>query len=1008
VAKYTEASTLKPGEKYPKDQLAAVAAKRDEAAKKAEEERKARELQEKYQAAIAAGDAAFKGNQLDAAVAKFNEALELKPQEKYPKDQLAAIEKKRQELASKEEEERRQRELNERYNALITTADAAFNGQQWEEARAKYTEASSVKSSEKYPKDQLAAIDKKVAELAKKAEEEQKARELEQRYQGIIAAADAAFNTADWSAATAKYTEASAVKPQEKYPKDQLALVQKRIAEAEEQRKQQELNARYQAAVDAADQQFSSGELAAARKKYEEASGIKPAESHPKQRISEIDATLAAQAKAAEEERKRQELEARYTALIASADKSYTGENWSAALNDYKDALQLKPDAGHPKERIAAIEKQLDAAAQARAEEERLKRDAQEREKRYQDLIKLADKAFAASDLDKAATEYTAALEVKPGEAHPTTRLADIERLRQEARARSEADRLAAERDAEERARKAEADRLAAERDAEERARKAEADRLAAERDAAERARLAEADRLAAEERARREEEERMRRDADSDTQARYNAFVAAADRAFSGNEYDLARKKYQDALGVLPNAQHPKDRLAAIEDALARKSSEDELRRQREREAEEAARLAAEQERLAREQDAEAARRRAEEEERQRREGERAAAERYASTIADADKALAAKSYEEARNLFAMASDIRPQEPYPLSKIDQIDKLLAEMERQRLEAELAAERARQNATERPRNTTTIDTRKEQEAEQFMRAAREQEEAEKYARIVKFRSDLALEEEAKAEQAGNRRNEGVQLRERHLEQGAGFYSGDEERRRRNAREMEELRELYAQAEAERAAKAARSRLENAERNQAVLEEKQALDQEWERRHAEQSQEMVRFQQDVLASENERVDRSADRTAAARAQAEAVAQANSDMRLRGDAQVSERQQQIESEKQALAVREAQLRNTSEQSRQHSREALENIPRDQPRAFADYHRSKLATEYQQGVTEESYTEGNKVIIRRVVVRGNKADEYSKVIAKWGTFYFKNGQSITEAIWSRETEG
>ena len=44
---------------------------------------------------------------------------------------------------------------------------------------------------------------------------------------------------------------------------------------------------------------------------------------------------------------------------------------------------------------------------------------------------------------------------------------------------------------------------------------------------------------------------------------------------------------------------------------------------------------------------------------------------------------------------------------------------------------------------------------------------------------------------------------------------------------------------------------------------------------------------------------------------------------------------------------------------------------------------------------------------MIIRRVLVNGNKADDYSKVIAKWGTFYFKNGQSITEMVWSRDTE-
>ena len=86
---------------------------------------------------------------------------------------------------------------------------------------------------------------------------------------------------------------------------------------------------------------------------------------------------------------------------------------------------------------------------------------------------------------------------------------------------------------------------------------------------------------------------------------------------------------------------------------------------------------------------------------------------------------------------------------------------------------------------------------------------------------------------------------------------------------------------------------------------------------------------------------------------------------------------------------------------------SKEQLDRTALNQPKSFADYNRSKLATEYPQGVTEESYTEGNKVIIRRVLVNGNKADEYSKVIAKWGTFYFKNGQSITDLVWTRDTE-
>ena len=54
----------------------------------------------------------------------------------------------------------------------------------------------------------------------------------------------------------------------------------------------------------------------------------------------------------------------------------------------------------------------------------------------------------------------------------------------------------------------------------------------------------------------------------------------------------------------------------------------------------------------------------------------------------------------------------------------------------------------------------------------------------------------------------------------------------------------------------------------------------------------------------------------------------------------------------------------------------------------------------------ILKESYTEGNKVIIRRVVVQGNRANAYSKVIAKWGTYYFKDGQPISEQIWTVNT--
>jgi hypothetical protein len=997
TAKYTEASGLKPEEKYPKDQLAAVAKKKEEAANKAEADRLAKELQEKYQAAITAADAAYKNASYDAATTKYNEALTLKPGEKYPQDQLAAILKKLDDQARKAEEDRKAKELDEQYKAVLAQADAAFKGEQWDDAAAKYTDASGLKSAEKYPKDQLVAIARKKEELARKADDERKQKELDERYQAAIAAADQAFSKEDWDAARSRYTEASAMKSAEKYPKDQLAAITQRIADAEARRKQEELDSKYQALITTADAAFDKEDFTGAKTKYQEASALKAQERYPKDRIAEADAKAAEKALKADEERKRLELETRYAALIDKADKSFGQEQWSSALNDYKDALKLKPEESHPRSRIASIEQRMDAAAQAKAEEERLLRERQERDKRYGDLVSAADKAFGAKEYAKAERGYKDALEVKAEEVHPKNRLAEIAAL------------------LEEQARKADADRSAAEREAAERARQAEADRLAAE--------------AAAAEKARRDEEDRMRKASAAEVEARYKGFIAEGDLAFNGKNYDKARDKYTSALGVKPDEQYPKDRIAAIEAALEkdradreaadrsaeelRKAEEDRLRK--EREAAEAARLAEmndrqrqEEERLRKEREEAEARQAAEERERREREGAKAMEERYRNTLVSADEALTAKQYQQARGLYAQASDMKPGEPYPLSKIDQIDKLLADLERQREEAELAAQRARQPKEEAPRKSTTIDIRKEQEAEQFMREAREREEAEKYERIKKLKAEVDRQEEENAAIAAERRNEGVVQKERYQQGDARLYEGDQSRRLMNADELAAYRESLNRADAERAQRATQTRERSYDEKIAIQEQAAERDRTLEQRQGQRTRDMVELSEAVQNAESRRMEAGREQTDRNREELASVAQRTMTMEERGKALAEEKRRAVEEEKRAQQAREMRYAQVNEQTRIENKARVDATPPDQPRVFADHNRSKLAQDYPPGVTEESYTEGNKVIIRRVVVTGNRADEYSKVIAKWGTFYFKNGQSITEAIWARETEG
>ncbi|MFN3875483.1 MAG: hypothetical protein ACK4L7_06190, partial [Flavobacteriales bacterium] len=502
---------------------------------------------------------------------------------------------------------------------------------------------------------------------------------------------------------------------------------------------------------------------------------------------------------------------------------------------------------------------------------------------------------------------------------------------------------------------------------------------------------------LAAAERAKQEEEARRKRADEEGIARRYREAIAAADLAFGQDDFNRARDKYTEALGIKPDERYPKDRLAAIESELA----------SREKQRAEAERLEAE--RRKREEEEAEARRLAEERDRMAREGAKALEERYRASVVAADEALAAKEYRRARGLYAEASDLKPQETYPLAKIDQIDRLLAEMERQRIESEAAARKAAEDAAQqRTKQSTTIDRSNEQQAEEFMRKAREREELEKWERIRKLRDDVLAEESGNASEAAERRAAAVQGKSRIEEQRAGLHQGDETRRELNASELLALKERSALEEARR-----RQRSEQATTQQYELKlsaQERVIQQE-QQRSLQQSRaaETAAGQAERLrAAHASRADASAQRAAAERNLVEQVIEQQAELQRRRAALNEERLRVIEDQKRANAAREAGYVQASEAARARAKEQIDATPKDQPRAFADYNRNKLAQEYPPGVTEESYTEGNKVIIRRIVVVGNRADEYSKVIAKFGVFYFKNGQSITEAIWTRETEG
>lgn len=369
LTSFQEALALKPAEQYPQDKIAEINAAL--AANKLTDE--------KYNTAIKNADQFFTVKEYDQATAAYTEAAELKKNEKYPQDQLAKINK----ILGEE------RSTEENYTQAISKGDADFKDQKFNEAITSYQKATGIKPAETYPKSQIEKINTLLAEQKK----------LDADYTATIASADKLFTAANYNNAIADYRKALVLKPSEKYPSDKITEAEKMIADAEA------LQESYDKAVADGDKYLSDKDLANSLTSFKTASGIKPSEVYPKQRITEIQALL---------DKDKAEGQ-RYQEAIAQADKLFTDQKYQSALEPYERASGIKPAETYPKDQIVKINQLI-------AEQKKLEED-------YQKLITDADVQFKASKYDDARGLYVNAGTLKPEEKLPKDRIAEIDGL---------------------------------------------------------------------------------------------------------------------------------------------------------------------------------------------------------------------------------------------------------------------------------------------------------------------------------------------------------------------------------------------------------------------------------------------------------------------------------------------------------------------------------------------------------------------------------------------------
>lgn len=132
---YYEAQKYKPAEHYPQTKI-------DEVGKIIA-----------YESSIQKANGEFSSKNYELALTDYEAATKLNPKEQYPKNKIAEIKA----MMAKESEAE---ELERKYREAISKADASFETKDYSTAKNHYSNASTIKPKEQYPKDKLKEIER--------------------------------------------------------------------------------------------------------------------------------------------------------------------------------------------------------------------------------------------------------------------------------------------------------------------------------------------------------------------------------------------------------------------------------------------------------------------------------------------------------------------------------------------------------------------------------------------------------------------------------------------------------------------------------------------------------------------------------------------------------------------------------------------------------------------------------------------------------------------------------
>ena len=203
---YKYCSTLKPDETLPKTQIAKIGTILANIEKEKQKKRA-------YDNLVAAGDSLLNNEDYDLAKVKYNQALNIKPNENYPKEKISFIDNKLEEIA---------RLRQQKFEQSITKADNYYEQNNFKDALVNYRIAADIKPDNEHCKQRIDECSSIIEEINRKHKEQ---------YDLAIADADKLYAAKIYDKAIKNYKKARKIMPDQEYPAEMINKITKFIEE---------------------------------------------------------------------------------------------------------------------------------------------------------------------------------------------------------------------------------------------------------------------------------------------------------------------------------------------------------------------------------------------------------------------------------------------------------------------------------------------------------------------------------------------------------------------------------------------------------------------------------------------------------------------------------------------------------------------------------------------------------------------------------------------------------